>query len=143
MDPRTERTAGSLLLVGLVFTVVLAGLGAAFPREVPAGTAWHALVTSGAAVAHALLGILMLGLAGWLALRARFRRWPVVALLGCGLAVASGVTYVLNGQGDPALTAMTVGWLVAVGASVVVVVSSRRRLRAERASGRRVAPGAV
>ncbi len=43
--------------------VALVAMVSAFPRDVPAGTAWHALVTSGAALAHTLLGILVLGVA--------------------------------------------------------------------------------
>ena len=136
MEARTERTAATVLAVGLVLVVLLAGLVSAFPRDVPAGTAWHALVTSGAALAHALLGILVLGVAAWLAAAAASRRAPVVALLGCALAVASGVAYVAGGQGDTALTAMTAGWLVALGASLVVVGRSHRRVRAARATAR-------
>ena len=141
MEARTERTAGTVLAVGLVLTVLLAGLVSAFPRDVPAGMAWHALITSGAALAHSLLGILVLGLAGWLAVAASSRPAPVVALLGCALAVASGVAYLAGGQGDTALTAMTVGWLLALGASLVVVVRSHRRVRASRSPGRPVAQG--
>ena len=132
MAARTERTAATVLAVGLVLIVLLAGLVSAFPRDVPAGTAWHAVVTSGAALAHTVLGILVLGVAAWLAAAAPSRPAPVVALLGCALAVASGVAYVSGGQGDAALTAMTVGWLVALGASLVVVVRSHRRVHAGR-----------
>ena len=60
---RTERTAGIALVVSLLFIVTLAGMVSAFPRDVPAGTARHALATSGAALAHTLLGILVLGVA--------------------------------------------------------------------------------
>lgn len=134
MDARTERTAGTLLVGGLVLTVLLAGLVPAFPRDVPAGTAWHALVTSGAALAHTVLGIVVLAVSAWLAVAASSRTVPVLALLGCVLAVASGAAYVAGGQGDGALTAMTVGWLVALVASTVVVVRSHRRVRAARAS---------
>ena len=139
MDARTERTAGLVLAGGLLLTVVLAGLGPAFPRDVPAGTAWHALVTAGAALAHALLGTLVLCMAAWLALRSGSRWVPVVALLGCALAVASGVAYVSGGQGDTALTAMTVGWLVALVASLVVVVRSHRRVRRQQPAASRTA----
>lgn len=132
MDARTERTAGTVLVVALLLTVVFAGLGPAFPRDVPPGTAWHALVTTGATLAHALVGTLVLGISAGLTLRSGSRRVAVIALLGCVLAVGSGVAYVSGGQGDSALTAMTVGWLVALGASLVVVVRSHRRARRTR-----------
>ena len=127
MDLKGYRRLTAAVSVSLVAVAVLSGFGPAFPRDVTAGTAWHALVTDYATAAHVLLGVVTLAGAVALVATAPRRLPPGLVLLGVVLSVAAGAWYVTARQPDAALTTMTLGWLLAVAASATELVRTRRR----------------
>lgn len=126
MSVRRVRSQLVALVVELVAVATLAGFGPAFPRDVGAGTAWAFLGRHGLELAHAGLGavVLVQAVALVVAERTAWSSWAVAA--GSALAVAAGVGFVTAGQSDGALTAMTLGWLLALGGAVAGLVRLRR-----------------
>jgi hypothetical protein len=116
-----------VLVAALVVVGVLAGVGPAFPRGVAAGTAWTFLATDAVGAAHALLGAVVLAGAVILVVIAPHKLMPALVVVGAGLSVASGIWYVQGQQPGPALTMMTLGWLISLIGSVVDLVRMRRR----------------
>ena len=110
----------------LVAVATLAGFGPEFPRDVSSGSAWRFLGQHALEAAHAGLGVLVLLQA--LVLLIAHRSWgSLVIAAGVATATASGTAYVSAGQTDASLTAMTIGWLVALVAAVVGLVRGRRQ----------------
>lgn len=126
MTPARRRSWTVALAVELVAVAVLAGLGPPFPRSAGPATAWGFLATHGYAAAHATLGALVLVHATALAVTARARLLPAVALAGTLTSVAAGATYVSARQPGAALTVMTAGWLAALVAATAGIVRGRR-----------------
>ena len=115
------------MVVALIAVGVLAGVGPAFPRDEVGGTSWRFLATHGAPAAHALLGTFVLVGAALMTWTARRRFMPSLILVGTGVSVTAGLWYVQAHQPEAALTTMTVGWLIALAASVTELIGTRRR----------------
>ncbi len=114
------------LTVELVAVATLAGFGPEFPRDVSSGSAWRFLGQHALEAAHSGLGVLVLLQA--LVLLIAHRGWgSLVIAAGVATATAAGTTYVSAGQTDASLTAMTLGWLVALVAAVVGLIRGRPR----------------
>ena len=114
------------MVVALIAVGVLAGVGPAFPRDVGGASSWRFLVTNGVPAAHALLGTFVLVGAALMTWTARRRSMPSLILLGTGVSVSAGCLYVQAQQPEAALTTMTAGWLIALAASVTVLIGTRR-----------------
>lgn len=127
------RNASRRIVLELVVVAVLAGIGAQFPRGVDPDTAWSFLATHWSALAHALLGALVLAEAVAFLLRlGRASPTPLKVLGGTGLAciavsAASGVAYLALGQPDSALVWMTLGWLGGLTTYSISWFHSRRK----------------
>lgn len=115
------------MVIALIAVGVLAGVGPAFPRGEVGASSWRFLATNGMTAAHVLLGIFVLVGAALLTWFARRRLRPSLILLGTGVSVTAGFWYVQAQQPEAALTAMTVGWLIALAASVAELIGTRRR----------------
>ena len=130
---RTVRPLGRRLVLELVALAVLAGVGATFPRDVDAGTAWGFLVRHWNSVGHAVLGTVILVEALVFLIRTGRQATPsirVLAVIGLAcvaLSLASGIGYLTLHQPDTALTLKTIGWLGAVTAYSTVWVRSRNK----------------
>ncbi|WP_143447763.1 hypothetical protein [Kineosporia sp. R_H_3] len=126
MTPGRQRSWTVALAVELVAVAALAGFGPAFPTAADPSIAWGFLATHAYAAAHAALGALVLVHATALAVTARARPLPLVALAGTLTSVAAGAAYVSARQPAAALTAMTAGWLTALVAATAAIVRGRR-----------------
>jgi len=132
------RNTSRRVVVELIVVVLLVGLPVDFPRGVASGTAWSFLFRHPSVLAHAVLGVLLVGEGILFLVRAagtEGRRPVLIAVLGLAgivAAVSSGVVYVTRQQPDDALTGMTAGWLVALVVFVVGWIRGRRALRTAR-----------
>jgi len=116
------------MVIALIAVGVLAGAGPAFPRDEVGGTSsWRFLATNGAPAAHALLGTFVLVGAALMTWTARRRFMPSLILVGTGVSVVAGFWYVQAHLPEAALTAMTIGWLIALAGSVTELIGTRRR----------------
>lgn len=129
----TARNTSRRIVLELVAVAVLAGIGAQFPRDVDADTAWSFLATHWSALAHALLGAVILTEAVAFLLRLGWAAPPSLrASGGAGLAcitvsTASGFVYASLHQPDGALVWMTLGWLGGLTTYSITWFYSRHR----------------
>jgi hypothetical protein len=135
---RGLRNVSRRLVIELALVVLLAGFPVDFPRHTSAGKAWSFVFAHPSVLLHVVIGALALTEAVVFVVRATPTRRPrLLIVAGLGLvstlvAFGSGIGYVGGGQGDLALTLMTVGWVAAMVTYVVGWVLGRRSMRAER-----------